>query len=56
MHILEWLRASYVIAYPSSAIYTWLGNSAHPYTRWTLCLEIQQAVPGLAHDGKMYSG
>jgi hypothetical protein len=56
MHILEWLRASYVIAYPSSAIYTWLENFAHPYTRWTLFLKIQQAASGLAHHGKMYSG
>lgn len=48
MHILERLRASYVISCPSSAIYKWLKNPANPVDAyWTLFLEILQNVPGL---------
>lgn len=41
MHILEWLRASYVISCPLSAIYTWLKNPKNPVdAHWSLFLEI----------------
>lgn len=47
MHILEWLRASYVISCPSSAIYMWLKNPANLDAHWTLFMGNLQAVSGL---------
>lgn len=42
MHILEWLRAYYVIFCPSSAIYTWQKNPANPIDAyWTLFFFLQ---------------